>query len=84
MKLAQQGYVTIVDILSSLTEAVSHQCPLRASAWVYQRGPPRILRPVDGAASSGEVGQTVQLSCEAFARPVPEGMVGPCPTSSLV
>ena len=67
------------EVIKSWTD-----CALRASAWVYQRGPPRILRPVDGAASSGEVGQTVQLSCEAFALPVPEGMVGPCPTSSLV
>lgn len=49
---------------------------IRASSRVYQRGPPRILRSTERSATqSGALGETLQLTCEAFALPVPDNIL---------
>jgi len=49
---------------------------IRASSRVYQRGPPRILRTTERpAVQSGALGETLQLTCEAFALPVPDNIL---------
>jgi hypothetical protein len=77
------GYSSNLTIFISQSTIGTYTCnvsvmgfkSIHTRAQVYQKGPPKILKTPKNSVQYGSLGDTVQLMCESFSMPVPEGIV---------
>ena len=77
------GYSSNLTIFISQSTMGTYTCHvsvkgyqrIQTTAQVYQNGPPKILKTAESSVQYGSIGETVQLVCESFSMPVPEGIV---------
>ena len=77
------GYSSNLTIFISQSTTGTYTCQvsvkgyqsIQTAAQVYQNGPPKLLKTPESSVQYGSLGETVQLMCESFSMPVPEGIV---------